>query len=588
MLDRRFLILYGSQTGTAQDVAERIGRKARRYMFRVTVLAMDDYPLTDLIKEKLVLFVCATTGQGEEPDNMKHFWSFLLRKSLPPHSLSAISHSVVGLGDSSYLKFNFAAKRLHRRLAQLGAHCLHEPLYADEQHELGTDGMIDPWLEGYWKIVMALYPLPPGCLPLSEDLLPAPKYNVVCDTSCADQYVNTSCQPDIVREKLFHATVVSNQRVTSAEHFQDVRLIKLDIQGSQITFQPGDVVVVYPENCEEDTDEFFRLFSNYKPATYLTLAPTEEGTSLPHCLSKQVSLSQCVQKYFNLTSIPKRSFFELFWHFGEDTLEKERLREFSTTTGQEDLVDYVIRPRRTVLEVFADFPHTTANVPLAYLFDLIPPIRPRSFSIANSLLCHPGQIHILAAIVNFRTKLKKPRRGLCTTFLASLDPCSRPSVIIGTKKGSLRMPPDGAPAIMVGPGTGCAPFHGMIQDRAHRGIGENLLFFGSRNEKGDFFFRKEWTQLIEEGLLDLVTAFSRDQEHKIYVQHRIAEHKDKVIKLLRNGGVVYIAGNAKDMVPSVRDAIKAALKSDFHHDRDAEELLKDLEKSRRLQIEAWS
>lgn len=234
MLDRRFVILFGSQTGTAQDVAERIGRKARRYRFRVTVLAMDDYPLAELIKEKLVLFVCATTGQGEEPDNMKHFWSFLLRKSLPPNSLNAISHSVVGLGDSSYLKFNFAAKRLHRRLVQLGSHCLHEPLYADEQHELGTDGMIDPWLEEFWKVVMTLYPLPPDCLPLSEELLPAPKYSVVCDTTCADQY--TTCQPDIVREKLFHATVVSNQRVTDVEHFQDVRLIKLDIQGLLLLF----------------------------------------------------------------------------------------------------------------------------------------------------------------------------------------------------------------------------------------------------------------------------------------------------------------------------------------------------------------
>lgn len=588
MLDRRFVVLYGSQTGTAEDVAERIGRQARRYMFCVTVLPMDDYPVTELIKEKIVLFVCATTGQGEEPDNMKHFWSFLLRKSLPPNSLNTIRHSVVGLGDSSYLKFNFAAKRLHRRLVQLGARCLLDPLYADEQHELGTDGMLDPWLEEFWKIVMGLYPLPPGCLPISEELLPAPKYKIVCDTTYEDEQRNISCQPGIVREKLFDATVVSNQRVTSAEHFQDVRLIKLDIEGSRITFEPGDVVVVYPENCEEDINEFFRLFSSCKADMYFSLAPTEEGTLLPHFLSRQVSFGECIQKYFDLTSIPKRSFFELFWHFGNDALEKERLREFSTTTGQEDLVDYAIRPRRTVLEVFADFPHTTANVPLAYLFDLIPPIRPRSFSIANSLLCHPGQIHILAAIVNFRTKLKRPRRGLCTTFLASLDPCSRPTLKIATKKGSLRMPPDGAPAIMVGPGTGCAPFRGMIQDRTHRGIGQNLLFFGSRNARGDFFFEREWTQLMEKGMLDLVTAFSRDQEHKIYVQHRIAELEDKVRKLLHSGGVVYIAGNAKDMVPSVRDAFKAVVKSDSLSDGNAEELLKDLEKSGRLQIEAWS
>ncbi|KAK8771991.1 hypothetical protein V5799_024763 [Amblyomma americanum] len=581
MLGRRFLVLYGSQTGTAQDVAERIGRQARRYRFSVSVLAMDDYPVTELIKEKLVVFVCATTGQGEEPDNMKCFWSFLLRKSLPLNSLQAMRHCVIGLGDSSYLKFNFTAKRLYRRLGQLGAQCLLDPLYADEQHELGVDGMLDPWLVEFWKIVMDLYPLPNGCLPVSEEILPAPKYAINCDTASV-------VTPRLSNEKLFNATVVCNQRVTSPDHFQDVRLIKLNIEGSGMTFEPGDVVVVYPENCEEDIDEFFRLFS-LKADMHITLAPMEEGTPFPHFLAAPFSLDICVRKYFDLTYIPKRSFFELFWHFGGSDLEKERLREFSTTGGQEDLVEYAIRPRRTVLEVFTDFPHTTANVPLAYLFDLIPPIRPRYFSIANSLRYHPGQIHILAAIVNFRTKLKKPRRGLCTRFLASLEPTRQPSLTVTTRKGSLRMPPDDVPAIMVGPGTGCAPFCGIIQDRAQRGISRNLLFFGCRNAKNDFFFEKEWTQLGANGLLDLVTAFSRDQDHKIYVQHRIAEHEDKVWQLLCNGGVLYIAGNAKDMVPSVRDAFKAVVKrSGSLTDENAEELLKNLEKSRRLQIEAWS
>ncbi|XP_049522572.1 NADPH-dependent diflavin oxidoreductase 1 isoform X2 [Dermacentor silvarum] len=476
MMDRRFLILYGSQTGTAQDVAERIGRQARRYRFCVTVSAMDDYSVAELIKEKCVLFVCATTGQGEEPDNMKRFWSFLLRKSLPLNSLKTMNQSVIGLGDSSYLKFNFTAKRLHRRLAQLGANCLLDPLYADEQHELGTDGMLDPWLGEFWKIILSLHPLPAGCLPISEELLPAPKYGVICDMAYADG-------PGIIYEKFFEATVVSNQRVTSLDHFQDVRLIKLDIQDSQITFEPGDVVVIYPENCEEDIKEFFRLFS-FKADMHLKVTPTEEGTPLPNLLSAQVAIRECAQKYFDLTYIPKR--------------------------------------------------------------------------------------------------------GLCTRFLASLDPSKGTRVAITTKKGSLRMPPDGVPAIMVGPGTGCAPFCSMIQDRAQRGIARNLLFFGARNAKGDFFFEKEWTKLVAMGLLDLVTAFSRDQGHKIYVQHRIKEHEGKIWKLLCNGGVVYIAGNAKDMVPSVRDALKAVVKSGSLTDENAEELLKNLEKSKRLQIEAWS
>lgn len=506
MLGTRFLILFGSQTGTAQDVAERVGRYARRYKFRVSVLAMDDYPKADLIKEQLVLFVCATTGQGEEPDNMKTFWAFLLRKSLPADSLKAMKYAVVGLGDSSYLKFNFTAKRLNKRLNQLGARCLLEPCYADEQHEFGSDGMLDPWLDAFWKILLNSYPLPPGHEPIGEDVLPASKLQVFSGPpkeGALDRPANN---------KTFSCTVLSNDRVTSSSHFQDVRLIKFDVKASSISFVPGDIVVIYPENCKDDMDEFFRIF-NLNPEERLELAPTEPNTSLPLSLEHSTTLRQCVQKYFDLTYIPKRSFFELFWHFGGSELEKERLREFSTTSGQEDLVDYSIRPRRTVLEVFSDFPHTTSKVPLAYLFDLIPPILPRSFSIANSLLAHPNEIHILVAVVSFRTKLKKPRKGLCTSFLAGLTPGQQ--IPIALKKGSLRMAPDEIPAIMVGPGTGCAPMASMIQDRCSRAVGRNMMFFGARNCKEDFFFEQQWTDWAKKGLLDLVTAFSRDQEHKV-------------------------------------------------------------------------
>lgn len=573
--------MYGSQTGTAEDVAERIGRQARRYRFAVSVMAMNDYPVKELIKEKFALFVCATTGQGEEPDNMKRFWSFLLRKSLPQTSLNALTYCLIGLGDSTYLKFNFTAKRLHRRLEQLGAKCGLEPIYADEQHELGTDGMIDPWIEGFWKFILERHPLPVGCLPLGDDVVPTPKYTILGDTEVV-------AEPKIANERLFIGTVISNERVTSREHFQDVRLIKLDVGGFDLDYDPGDVVVVHPENCEEDIQEFFRLFSLEASMSFV-VAPTEDSTPLPHLLCGTVVLGDCVRKYFDLTYIPKRSFFELFWHFASSDLEKERLREFGTAAGQEDLVEYAIRPRRTVLEVFADFQETTANVPLTYLFDLIPPIRPRPFSIANSPLGYPGQIHILAAIVNFRTKLKKPRRGLCTTFLAGLDPSGRPPVAFYVKKGSFRVPPDNKPVIMVGPGTGCAPFRALIQDRTMRGIGGNYFFFGSRSAKADFFFEQEWTYLEALGLLHLVTAFSRDQDHKIYVQHRIEEHKDKVWQLMSKDAVMYIAGNAKDMVPSVRAAFKAVLQGPGKLSEPiAEELMRSFEQCRKLQVEAWS
>ncbi|XP_064465574.1 NADPH-dependent diflavin oxidoreductase 1-like [Ornithodoros turicata] len=571
----RLLILYGSQTGTAEDVASRISRCGKRRMFHVTLLSMDDYPVSELITEELVLFVCATTGQGEEPDNMKSFWTFLLRRTLPSNSLASMLYGVIGLGDSSYLKFNFTAKRLHRRLTQLGAKALAEPVYADDQHELGPDGMIDPWLENFWNILESKYPLPVGQTTLSDDILEASMYQLE-----QQQTASSTC---IVNHRAFLSPVLENRRMTSVTHFQDVRLLRFSTKGSCIHFEPGDVVMVQPDNMQEDVSQFLHLF-HLDPNVVWRLKSS--SVLLPPLLSEPITVQTCAEKYFHLSYIPKRSFFQVFWHFADDDLEREKLRELSTAAGQEDLVDYVIRPRRTVLEVFADFPHTTSRVPWNYLFDLIPPIRPRPFSIANSLRSHPDEIHILVAIVEFETKLLKPRRGLCSTFLARLQ--ENTQVPLWVRRGSLRLAPDNAPVLMVGPGTGCAPFRGIIQDRCIRNIPENILFYGSRNKAGDFFFQEEWNKLVERGQLDLVTAFSRDQDHKIYVQHRISQEKEKVLSSVAKGGTVYIAGNAKDMVPAVRLTLKAILQDLAGPDEDGETVLKRLERLHRLQIEAWS
>lgn len=162
MPSQQLLVLFGSQTGTAQDVAERLGREARRRRLCSRVRALDSYPLVNLIHEPLVVFVCATAGQGDPPDNMKNFWKFLFRKNLLPTSLCQLDFAVLGLGDSSYAKFNFVAKKLHRRLLQLGANALMPACLGDDQHDLGPDAAIDPWLQDLWDKVQELYPPPPG------------------------------------------------------------------------------------------------------------------------------------------------------------------------------------------------------------------------------------------------------------------------------------------------------------------------------------------------------------------------------------------------------------------------------------------
>lgn len=160
--NRKITILYGSQTGTAQDLAEQIYRESKLYHFNGPVQSMDGYDITNLIHEKLVIFVCATTGQGDEPDNMKTFWRFLLRRNLPADSLSGLQYGVLGLGDSSYSKFNFVAKRLSKRLAQLGGQEIVPIGLCDDQHDLGASGVYFPWISDLWKKLLEINPLPDG------------------------------------------------------------------------------------------------------------------------------------------------------------------------------------------------------------------------------------------------------------------------------------------------------------------------------------------------------------------------------------------------------------------------------------------
>lgn len=165
---RKLTILYGSQTGTAQDLAEYIWRESKRFYFSGPVMSMDQYDARNLIDETFVVFVCATTGQGDEPDNMRTFWKFLLRKSLPPNSLNSLNGAVLGLGDSSYEKFNFVAKRLNRRLQQLGANIINPIGLCDDQHDLGPSAVYVNWINDLWKELLIRAPLPDGLAPLHD------------------------------------------------------------------------------------------------------------------------------------------------------------------------------------------------------------------------------------------------------------------------------------------------------------------------------------------------------------------------------------------------------------------------------------
>ncbi|KAM8934769.1 NADPH-dependent diflavin oxidoreductase 1 isoform 2-T2 [Pelodytes ibericus] len=595
MTERSILILYGSQTGTAEDMAERIGREARRRLFTCRVEALDSYSVVNLISESLVLFVCATTGQGDPPDNMKNFWRFIFRRNLPQNSLCRMDYAVLGLGDSSYPKFNFVAKKLSKRLLQLGANPIQSAALGDDQHDLGPDAVVDPWLQELWRKTMSLYPLPPGLSVVSDDVMLPARFSLryvdgaLCEETPCDRVRAGGGAPSELYP--FHAALLSNQRVTAADHFQDVRLMEFDIAGSGIAFSPGDVVMIQPQNSLDHILQFCSLL-RLDPEQHFVLEPRDPHTPVPAQLPQPCTVRHLVERYLDICCVPRRSFFELLSHFSPDEQEREKLREFSCAGGQEELYAYCNRPRRTTLEVLLDFPHTTCCIPPDYLLDLIPRIRPRAFSIASSMQAYPSKLHILMAVVQYRTRLRKTRRGLCSTWLASLHPMEgEQQVPLWVKKGTMKFPSDpDTPLIMIGPGTGVAPFRAVIKERSCHSAAGNYLFFGCRGESKDYYFQQEWADLVKGGLLTIYTAFSRDQEDKIYVQHRIRENGRLLWDLIHNEhAYVYIAGNAKSMPSDVTDALKAIFSSEGELSAsDAEDYLVQLEKSQHFQSETWS
>ncbi|CRK94651.1 CLUMA_CG008151, isoform A [Clunio marinus] len=582
-MNRKILILYGSQTGTAQDISENIWRESKRFHLKGNVKSMNDYDVKQLIEEEIVIFVCSTTGQGEEPDNMKKFWKFLLRKNLPADSLERLQFGVLGLGDSSYQKFNFVAKRLHKRLMQLGAAPLQPVGLCDDQHDLGVGAVLFPWLKSFWEKVLEIKPLPIGVNPLSV----TPRFcrwNVKkCQTfQSGDEKFDIYSDFDESSEDGY-VEVVENIRTTAEEHFQDVRLISFC--RCSLTWNPGDVAYIRPQNSTESVKMLFEIFKehdlNIFPNDCVMLEQIDDEMPAPSMLRQKLLLITIATQYWDLNALPRPRAFEVLAYNCENELEKEKLLEFASFEGQEDLLTYVNRPKRTILEVLQDFPHATSKLNLSLLFELFQPIKPRPYSIASSMLTN--RLDLLIAVVEYQTRLKEPRKGLCTNWLKSLNAGDR--VIVSIKKGSFLFPTDAdTPMVMVGPGTGLSIFRAILQDYQLSEKSRNekfVLFFGCRNEEKDFHCRDELKRFEQEGILKLFCAFSRDQEDKIYVQHLI-EKEGKMLKnlLVERGGFFYVSGSSKNMPTAVKEALEDAIND--------KEFIQRMIKDGKYHEETWS
>lgn len=626
MKSKNLLILYATQTGNALDAAERIAREAERKACLVSIRSIDEYDANSLSEEETVVFVVSTTGQGDTPDSMKVFWRFLLQRNLGSQWLEGVHYAVFGLGDSGYQKYNFVAKKLDKRLSDLGAIAVVERGLGDDQHPSGYEAALDPWMSSLWSRLYEIKPSffleGPDFVVPNVELVGQPKFQVTYHSiknmdsqlSTATDFENLQMQigrarsmsaGKVSREKSKPDTflkMIKNCPLTRASHEKDVRHFEFEFVCQVMQHEIGDVLEVLPSQDPAAVDSFIQR-CNLDPESFITVHPREmENHHLDNninTLEVPIKLRSFVELAMDVASAsPRRYFFEVMSFFATAEHEKERLQYFASPEGRDDLYQYNQKERRTVLEVLEDFP--SVQMPFEWLVQLVPPLKNRAFSISSSPLAHPNQVHLTVDVVSWTTPFKRKRRGLCSTWLVNLDPEQNIYIPVWFHKGLLPPPPPSLPLILVGPGTGCAPFRGFVEERAVQSLSSPIapiiLFFGCRNEEKDFLYKDFWLfHSQNDGVLSeakgggFYAAFSRDQPQKVYVQHKMQEQSQRIWNLLCEGAAIYVAGSSTKMPSDVMLAFEEIIAKESGAPKDsAVRWLRSLERSRKYHVEAWS
>lgn len=392
--------------------------------------------------------------------------------------------------------------------------------------------------------------------------------------------------------------MVKNLPLTRSNCGKDVRHFEFEFVSHVLKYETGDVLEVLPGQDSAAVDAFIRR-CNLDPDSFITVSLREMDDHNTHDSRIPVKLRTFVEFSMDVASAsPRRYLFEVMSFFATAEHERERLKYFASPEGRDDLYQYNQKERRTVLEVLEDFP--SVQMPFEWLVQLVPPLKPRAFSISSSQSAHPNQVHLTVNVVSWTTPYKRKKKGLCSSWLAALDPCDGIHVPTWFHKGLLPTPSPSLPLILVGPGTGCAPFRGFIEERALQSRTNStapiIFFFGCWNEDGDFLYRDFWLSHSQnKGVLSeakgggFYVAFSRDQPQKVYVQHKMREQSQRIWNLLAEGAAVYIAGSSTKMPADVTSAFEEIVSYENEVSaEDAVRWIRALEKCGKFHIEAWS
>jgi sulfite reductase (NADPH) flavoprotein alpha-component len=493
-------ILYGTQTGNAEGVANDAAAAAKSQGFDVKVSGLDEIELDEFAGLSYVLIVTSTYGEGEMPDNAELFWE-ALSSSMAPR-LESVSFSVLALGDTSYDGFCQAGKLFDMRLEQLGAQRVVPRVDCDVDFE--NDAA--EWVQS------ALTALVPTSGATGTPSTPPP---------------SAVARSGWTRKNPFVAELAVNRLLSGPGSDKEIRHYEFALADSGIEYEAGDALAIIPENDPALVGEIADHFR-------MSVDTTVNGVPLGDLLGHRYEISAPSKDL--LGEVESRADNEELSHVLRGGV-KETLERW---LYGKDVLD--------VLRIAGD------DLSVEEFIGLLKPLQHRAYSISSSPLAHPDHIHVTVAAVRYQA-MGRLRGGVCSTFLA--DRGATAKIFLQPNK-SFRVPADDtAPVIMVGPGTGVAPFRAFLQERAQRGAaGRNWLFFGDQHREHDFVYADELADWQSSGVLNrLELAFSRDQADKIYVQTRMLEHGKELFSWLQDGGHFYVCGDATRMAKDVDKAL---------------------------------
>lgn len=513
-------ILYGSQTGNGKAVAESLAQQAKDKGFATKLVSLADYKSTNLKRESLLSLVISTHGEGDPPDDAELFHEFLMSDKAP--KLSGLRFSVLALGDSSYIKYCETGREVDARLVELGAERLDALLECDLDYEVAAAS----WSEAIVAKLPELMTAGSG-VPHLHAVKTAAKYD---------------------KQLPFAAEVLVNQKITGSGSSKDVRHIELSLEGSGLVYEPGDSLAVIATNPPQLIEQFLQLL-HFQPDT--TVDVFDRNISLEEALSSELEITA-----------PSLGFLRS-WASFSGAAKLTRVLQDDHRDELAELID-----THQIIDIVRAFP---ADVSAADFVNSLRKLSPRSYSIASSQKANPDEVHLTVAAVRY-SAFGSEHWGSASTQLADRLNVGDVVSVYVEPNSRFRLPADHqTPVIMIGPGTGVAPFRAFMEERVEQqASGGNWLIFGDRNFSSDFLYQLEWQRFLKQGHLQrLDVAFSRDQKDKIYVQDRIIGNAREIYEWITSGAVIYVCGDAKRMAGDVDNALVEVLIVHGGYARDA-------------------